>query len=50
MSTTGVETSKVVYWHRELPPLDAESIGQHTVEATRVGSPTRKLQGTQRAG
>jgi hypothetical protein len=34
MSTTGVGTSKVVYWHRDLPPLDAESIGQHTVEAT----------------
>jgi hypothetical protein len=34
MNTTGVETSKVVYWHRDLPPLDAESIGQHTVEAT----------------
>jgi hypothetical protein len=25
---------KVVYWHRELPPLDAEVIGDHVVEAT----------------
>ena len=23
-----------VYWHRELPPLDAEPIGVHTLEAT----------------
>jgi hypothetical protein len=25
---------RIVYWHRELPPLDAELIGEHTVEAT----------------
>jgi hypothetical protein len=25
---------KIVYWHRELPPLDAELIAEHTVEAT----------------
>jgi hypothetical protein len=25
---------KVVYWHRELPPIDAEVLGEHTVEAT----------------
>ena len=24
---------KVVYWHRELPPIDAELIAEHTVEA-----------------
>ena len=24
---------KLVYWHRELPPLDAEPLGEHTVEA-----------------
>lgn len=24
---------KVVYWHRELPPLDAEPLGEHVVEA-----------------
>lgn len=33
MSTTGEET-KVIYWHGDLPPLDAEQIGEHTVEAT----------------
>jgi hypothetical protein len=26
--------AKVVYWHREFPPLAAEAIGEHTIEAT----------------
>jgi len=26
--------SKIVYWHRELPPLEAELMDEHTVEAT----------------
>ena len=26
--------AKVVYWHRELPPLEAEPMGEHTIEAT----------------
>jgi hypothetical protein len=25
---------KIVYWHRELPPLEAEMIGEYTLEAT----------------
>ena len=25
--------TKVIYWHRDLPPLDAEPIAEHTVEA-----------------
>lgn len=25
--------TKIVYWHRELPPLDAELMAEHTVEA-----------------
>ena len=25
---------RVVYWHRQLPPLDAEMIGEHVLEAT----------------
>jgi hypothetical protein len=25
---------QIIYWHRELPPLDAEPIGEHTIEAT----------------
>ena len=24
---------KVTYWHRELPPFEAEIVGEHTVEA-----------------
>jgi hypothetical protein len=25
--------SKIVFWHRELPPLEAELVAEHTVEA-----------------
>jgi hypothetical protein len=25
--------TKTVYWHRELPPFEAEVIGEHTLEA-----------------
>lgn len=32
--TTIDETRQAVYWHRELPPLNAELIGEHTLEAT----------------
>ena len=28
------ETGKIVYWHRELPPLQAEVMAEHVVEAT----------------
>lgn len=30
---SGDDKAKVVYWHRELPPRDAEMIGEHSVEA-----------------
>ena len=26
-------SSQTIYWHRELPPLNAEIVGEHTVEA-----------------
>jgi hypothetical protein len=26
--------TKIVYWHRDLPPLEAVALGEHTVEAT----------------
>jgi|SRR5579872_2902854 len=29
-----VASKKVIYWHRELPPIRAEAIGEHTVEVT----------------
>lgn len=31
--------STIVYWHRELPPLDAEPMGEHIVEATSARVP-----------
>ena len=33
MATCGVEP-KTIYWHRELPPPDAQPMGEHVVEAT----------------
>jgi hypothetical protein len=30
---TVIEQPKQVYWHRELPPLEAEAVGEHTLEA-----------------
>src|SRR5262249_11204375 len=27
-------TAKTVYWHRDLPPIEALAIGEHTVEAS----------------
>jgi len=32
--SSGKDEQKVVYWHRELPPLDAEVIHEHVIEAT----------------
>ena len=32
--TNTSEGDKVVFWHRELPPLSAEVMAEHTVEAT----------------
>jgi hypothetical protein len=26
-------SSKIIYWHRELPPLDAQMMGEHVLEA-----------------
>lgn len=34
VDTTDGKPPKIVYWHRELPPLDAEMLSEHTVEAT----------------
>jgi hypothetical protein len=33
-ATNDERAPKIVYWHRELPPLDAELIADHIVEAT----------------
>jgi hypothetical protein len=32
-ATIDDSSSKIVYWHRELPPLAAELVAEHTVEA-----------------
>jgi hypothetical protein len=34
MSAIIANTSKMVYWHRELPPFDAEPVAEHFIEAT----------------
>jgi len=34
MSVTPESEPKIIYWHRDLPPLDAEPMGEHTLEAT----------------
>jgi hypothetical protein len=31
--TDTLEHSTIVYWHRDLPPLDAETAGEYAVEA-----------------
>ena len=33
MDTDHNRDAKVVYWHRDLPPLDAEILAEHTAEA-----------------
>ena len=34
MSSHVDSAPKAVYWHRDLPPFNAEAIGEHVVEAT----------------
>lgn len=33
MSNTHGPTDQVIFWHRNLPPADADAVGEHTVEA-----------------
>jgi hypothetical protein len=33
---------KIVYWHRELPPLEAEIVAEHSVEANSSRVPGTK--------
>jgi hypothetical protein len=32
--TESADDPKVIFWHRDLPPLDAEPMSEHTVEAS----------------
>ena len=34
-----LKNEKAVYWHRELPPLHAEPIGEHTLEVNSMHVP-----------
>ena len=34
MSAAADDPVKILYWHRELPPIDAVLLGEHTIEAT----------------
>jgi hypothetical protein len=40
------DDDNVVYWHRDLPPLDAELMTERTVEATSSRVPGRSVTGT----
>jgi hypothetical protein len=33
-NTGASKAGKIVYWHHELPPVDAELVAEHTIEAT----------------
>ena len=37
----GSSEAKIVFWHRQLPPLDADLVEEHTVEAS-----SRRIPGT----
>ena len=39
MNAIDTSSDKIVYWHRELPPLDAEAVAEHVVEATSARIP-----------
>ncbi len=34
MIGTDTVNSRIIYWHRESPPLEVEPLGEHTIEAT----------------
>ena len=34
MNAVGTNSSRIVYWHRELPPFDADAMAEHIIEAT----------------
>ena len=34
MNTVSTNGSRIIYWHRELPPFDADAVAEHSIEAT----------------
>jgi hypothetical protein len=39
MDAAGIGEGSTIYWHRELPPLDAQPMGEHVVEASSTRVP-----------
>jgi hypothetical protein len=37
--TTDTGPARTIYWHRELPPLTADVMGEHTIEASSARVP-----------
>jgi hypothetical protein len=33
-AVSGAEEPRCIYWHRDLPPVDAEMLGEHVLEAS----------------
>jgi hypothetical protein len=34
VNTAATNTSRNIYWHRELPPFNADAVAEHVIEAT----------------
>jgi hypothetical protein len=34
VNTVATNSSRIIYWHRELPPFDADAVAEHVIEAT----------------
>ena len=34
MNIVATNSTRIVYWHRELPPFDADAVAEHVIEAT----------------
>jgi len=41
MKSSAVSDAKTVFWHRDLPPLEAEALDEHTVEVVSMRVPGR---------
>ena len=39
MSKTTSDGTKIIFWHRDLPPLDADAVEEHVLEATSARVP-----------
>lgn len=39
VSTNTSDSTKIVFWHRELPPLDTDAVEEHVIEASSARVP-----------